>query len=264
MRKVLFIVGLIIALGSGIGLYLQWNNAKDLMPVVYAATNIPEDTALSQQQLTVQNVPRESVPDGVASNISQVAGKTLNWPLKKGDPVRVDKVEQNAKTPISNSRLISFKVDYNGSIAGLAQYGQTVDVVLTVDANKQASTPLTGYVITNLFIEATADAAGNIISSVDSPYINKSSGSSITGNGQVAGIPSEIIAKVTPRQFLVLKQAESMGTLSLGKRSQESNNFYNINEYIEKSNMSVSSTFVLNLLEIQSSKSETSDVTKGI
>jgi len=252
LRKVFFILGLVIALGSGIGLYFYLDYAKGLIPVVYAAANIPEDTIISAEQLKVKSVPRDSVPSGTAASISQVANKTLNWPLKEGDPVRLDKIEQNAKAEVENPRLIAFKTDYNGSISGLAKYGQTVDLVLTLDPKQTGSLSLAGYIITDLFIEATADSSGKILSSADIPYMNESASVvSLSGNEKTTGIPTEIIAKVTPKQFLVIKQAETMGTISLGQRDKNSKDLYNINNVIEDSQMNIGKDFIISLLQLQ-------------
>lgn len=252
MRKVLFILGLVIALGSGLGLYFYLDYAKDLIPVVYAATNITEDTVISAEQLKVKSVPRESVPSRVAASINQVANKTLNWPLKEGDPVRLDKIEQNAKAGIDNSRLIAFKTDYNGSIAGLAKYGQTVDLVLTLDQKQTGNLSLAGYIVTDLFIEATADSSGKILSSADIPYLNGSTSVvSLSGSEQTTGILTEIIAKVTPKQFLVIKQAETMGTISLGQRDMNAKDLYNINDVIENSKVNIGKDFIVALLQLQ-------------
>jgi pilus assembly protein CpaB len=252
LRKVFFILGLVIAFGSGIGLYFYMDNAKGLIPVVYAATNIPEDTVIRAQQLKVKSVPRESVPSGVAASINQVVDKTLNWPLKEGDPVRLDKIEKNTNAEVENPRLIAFKTDYNGSIAGLAKYGQTVDLVLTLDPKQTGNLSLAGYIVTDLFIEATADSSGKILSSADIPYLNgPASVVSISGNQQTTGIPTEIIAKVTPKQFLVIKQAETMGTISLGQRDKNAKNLYNINDVIENSQMNIGKDFIVSLLQLQ-------------
>ncbi|OCZ54261.1 SAF domain-containing protein [Dehalobacter sp. TeCB1] len=252
MRKVFFILGLVIALGSGLGLYIYMDYVKGLVPVVYAVTNIPEDTVISAEQLKVRSVPRESVPSGVAASINQVANKSLNWPLKEGDPVRLDKIEQNTKTGVENSRLIAFKTDYNGSIAGLAKYGQTVDLVLTLDPKQSGSLSLAGYIITDLFIEATADSSGKILSSADIPHLNRTASVvSLSGSEQTTGIPTEIIAKVTPKQFLVIKQAEIMGTISLGQRDKNAKDLYNINNVIENSQMNIGKDFIVSLLQLQ-------------
>ncbi|XCH79198.1 MAG: SAF domain-containing protein [Candidatus Dehalobacter alkaniphilus] len=253
MRRIIFIIGAILALGSGIGIYLQIDYSKGLIPVVFAASDISEDTVVYDQQLIIKKVPRESVPDSVATNKNQVIGKALNWPLKEGDPVRVDKIEQNPKASANNTRLIAFKTDYDGSIAGLVRYGQTVDLVISVDPKVSGSTSMTGYILTDLFVEATADSTGNILTSADTPYIPSKAGSavSLSNGNQTKGIPVEIIAKVTPRQFLVIKQAETMGTLSLGKRSKDSVNLYNINQVVEDSNVNVSKDFILALLAMQ-------------
>ncbi|WP_368293607.1 SAF domain-containing protein [Dehalobacter sp. TBBPA1] len=252
MRKVFFILGLVIALGSGIGLYFYMDYAKGLVPMVYAATNIPEDTVISAEQLKVRSVPRESVPSGVAASINQVANKSLNWPLKEGDPVRLDKIEQNPKAEVENSRLIAFKTDYNGSIAGLAKYGQTVDLVLTLDPKQTGNLSLAGYIVTDLFIEATADSSGKILSSADIPHLNgPASVMSLSGSEQTTGIPIEIIAKVTPKQFLVIKQAETMGTISLGQRGKNAKDLYNINDVIESSQVNIGKEFIVALLQLQ-------------
>ncbi|NBJ16987.1 MAG: pilus assembly protein CpaB [Dehalobacter sp. 4CP] len=250
MRKVFFILGLVIALGSGLGLYFYLDYAKGLIPAVYAAANIPEDTIISAAQLKVKSVPRESVPSGTAESISQVVNKNLNWPLKEGDPVRLDKIEQNTKTKVENPRLIAFKTDYNGSIAGLAKYGQTVDLVLTLDPKQTGNLSLAGYIITDLFIEATADSSGKILSSADNLNGPASVGS-LSGNEQTTGIPTEIIAKVTPKQFLVIKQAETMGTISLAQRDRNAKDLYNINDVIEKSQANIGRDFIVALLQLQ-------------
>lgn len=252
MRKLFFILGLVFALGSGLGLYFYLAYAKGLIPVVYAATNIAEDTVISAQQLKVKSVPRESVPSGVAASINQVANKTLNWPLKEGDPVRLDKIAQNTKAEIENPRLIAFKTDYNGSIAGLAKYGQTVDLVLTLDPKQTGNLSLAGYIVTDLFIEATADSSGKILSSTDIPHLNgPASVGSLSHSEQTTGIPTEIIAKVTPKQFLVIKQAEIMGTISLAQRDRNAKDLYNINDVIESSQVNIGKDFIVALLQLQ-------------
>lgn len=260
MRKLIFALGILIAIASGIGWYAVSNMMNTKVPVVYALTDITNQTIINSNQVEVKQVPRNQAPSGAAQSLNEVINKRLNWPLMAGDPIRIDKIEssESVTIPNSNSRLIAFKIDYNGSIAGLAKYGDNVDIVLTINAEKNAGAvgnhkPSTGYILNNLFIEGTADASGRFLTMSNSPDIGSSSNlSSSSIPGQIiAGMVTEIIARVTPKQYLVIRQAESMGTFSLAKRGNKSSDYFPINDAIENSTSIVSADFIFSLLESQ-------------
>lgn len=144
---VILIAGIIVALLAGAGTY-AWlqkratvqSQAVATQPVVVAAVDISWGKVLDASQVKTVNFLKTSMPQGYFSKTSDVAGRTLLYPVKAGEPLFET---QLAPTSVKvggvsaiiskNKRAMAVKVDKVIGVSGFINPGNHVDVLVTVE-----------------------------------------------------------------------------------------------------------------------------------
>lgn len=144
---VLLIAGIIVALLAGVGTFawLQKRTAVQTraavtQPVVVAAADLSWGKVLDASQVKTVDFLKTSLPQGCFTKPSDVAGRTLLYPVKAGEPLFET---QLAPTTIKtggvsalispNKRAMAVKVDKVIGVSGFINPGNHVDVLVTVE-----------------------------------------------------------------------------------------------------------------------------------
>jgi pilus assembly protein CpaB len=170
-QKPLFLFGLatVIALVIAIMTY-GWikqiaqsqDQVKETQLVVVAASDLTWGTSLTAEMVKVVPFLKESLPAGYFSDTSAVAGRTIIYPVKTGEPVFDSKL---APTTVSmggvaalvtpKKRAMGVKVDKVVGVSGFIHPGNRVDVLVTLSRNERANSPMTKIVLENILVLAT-------------------------------------------------------------------------------------------------------------
>lgn len=144
---VILIAGIIVALLAGAGTYAWLQKRATVQsqtvatqPVVVAAVDISWGKVLDASQVKTVNFLKTSMPQGYFSKTSDVAGRTLLYPVKAGEPLFET---QLAPTSVKvggvsaiiskNKRAMAVKVDKVIGVSGFINPGNHVDVLVTVE-----------------------------------------------------------------------------------------------------------------------------------
>jgi pilus assembly protein CpaB len=105
---------------------------------------------------------KESLPAGYFSDTSAVAGRTIIYPVKAGEPVFESKMAPTTVTSggvaalvTPNKRAMGVKVDKVVGVSGFIHPGNRVDVLVTLSRNERANSPMTKIVLENILVLAT-------------------------------------------------------------------------------------------------------------
>jgi pilus assembly protein CpaB len=136
--------------------------AVDTQPLIVAALDMPWGEVLSTSTVKVQYYLKASLPPGGFTEPSQVAGRTLLYPVVVGEPILESKLAPKTAqaggvgaiiTP--KKRAMAVKVDKVIGVSGFIRPGNRVDVLVTISQKGEASVPITKTVLENVLVLAT-------------------------------------------------------------------------------------------------------------
>jgi pilus assembly protein CpaB len=171
MRKgtafAVLIGGIIVALLAG-AITFRWLQKRTIaqtgavatQPVVVAAVNLTWGKVLDAMQVKTVPFLKGSLPQECFSRPSEVAGRTLLYPVREGEPLFESQLAPasvkggGVSALISkNKRAMAVKVDKVVGVSGYINPGNRVDVLVTV--NRQAGdkqSPVTKAVLGNVLV----------------------------------------------------------------------------------------------------------------
>jgi pilus assembly protein CpaB len=161
------IAGIIVALLAGVITFgrLQKGTttrtqAVATQPAVVAAINLTWGKVLDTMQVKTVPFLKGSLPQGYFSQVSEVAGRTLLYPVKEGEPLF-----ESQLAPISvngggvsalispNKRAMAVKVDKVIGVSGYINAGNRVDVLVTINQQTgEKQSPVTKTVLENVLV----------------------------------------------------------------------------------------------------------------
>lgn len=167
--RVLFILGMLIALGSGFFvLVLLWlSQAKpadvETTQVVVAFQNVSPRTEIVSGQVGLANWPRAlPTPIGAYDDPSSVIGKLATAPLVPGQPIIAQAVvdKKDLKETHSNAALILEKgsvgvampVSIKSNVAEAIQAGDRVDMIATFMSKGSTNIPVTQRLLADMLV----------------------------------------------------------------------------------------------------------------
>ena len=211
-RRIPLIVGLLLALGTGVlmlnylGSLRSTSNAADMRTVYVAARDIPARALLSDNFITESKRPANEVdPDAVVDR-KQIVGKYSLITIPAGSVMTNSKVGAGgagalpARLPIG-MRAVSISIDRVKGVAGLIQPGDRVDVI--------AVPPRVG----NEVPHASAILRGALVLAVG----NEVETTSATPSPENQNLTTITLA-LTPKQVDLLAAADLNTTLRLALR----------------------------------------------
>ena len=186
-----------------------WN----LVPVVVAASDIPEGTVVTLDMISQRPVPEQFVTSSVVrpESASHVVNQKILVPLQAGDPLLWSQFEtmrasERLSTKVQKkTRAITIEATKNASVGGWVRPNDHVDVIGTFrDPSTNENTAVT--LLQNVIILATGK---------------------ITGTTNVNLIPegqreySNVSLMVIPEEAEILVLAQELGALTLSLRNED-------------------------------------------
>ena len=132
-------------------------------PVAVSTVDLTWGTKLSEQMIKIVPFLKESLPSGYFSDPSDLAGRTVLYPIKVDEPIF-----ESSLAPITmegggiaavvktKKRAMAVKIDKIIGVAGFLNPGNRVDVLVTVQGKRgEVSVSTTKTVLENILIIAT-------------------------------------------------------------------------------------------------------------
>ncbi len=164
----ILIAGIVVALLAG-SITFGWlqkrttvqNRAAATQQVVVAAVDLAWGRVLDAAQVKTVPFLQSSLPRGCFSQPSEVAGRTLLYPVRAGEPIfesqlapRTAEAGGIAAVIRPRERAMAVKVDKVIGVSGFIHPGNRVDVVATFDRLGNDPTPTTKTVLENVLVLA--------------------------------------------------------------------------------------------------------------
>ena len=207
-NRTILIIAVILAAAAAFSVYWFFSGPGmagpgKAVPVLVANMDIPVNTALTKEMVSVKNIPEDFTLPQALHQPAEAVGKISKTPLLKGEQILTSKVAlKEAPNRFSyhipdKQRAITFSVSEVTGVAGLPTVGDRVDILLTRD--KEGAT-----FVSALFQNKEILATGGIIQPQE--------------DGQQRIVPT-ITLGLTPPETLQLTLAEKTGGLKLTLRS---------------------------------------------
>jgi len=148
-RPAVFGIAATAALFAAILLYVYWARygrgrpegappAPQTVSVVIAAEDIPAESVIGAEAVTLADLPADRVPRNAATHASEVLGKVASVVLPTGTVIQLDKLAEPgpaqglAWTVTPGMRAVTVALDPVSGVAGFLKPGNRVDVLATV------------------------------------------------------------------------------------------------------------------------------------
>lgn len=184
--------------------------ASSTIRVIVASRNVKFGEPLTVENLTHQDWPADTIPEGVYNHYEDVLGTDITQPrratrqISQGEFILSEKISgfgENVslvQTLASNTRAVSIEVDAVTSVGGFVSPGDRVDVVL---AQGRGDTLRAATILQNIRVLG-----------VDQDAVSTSN---------AAKVGQTITVEVTPEQGQKLALARRAGVISLTLRTQD-------------------------------------------
>jgi pilus assembly protein CpaB len=186
------------------------NQQPDSIAYISPETEVPVGTQLSQVKFKTLYGPRNSIPQDVFTDVSQVIGLYARGRLIAGMPVTRKDVTDSDQVPFNTmpltpgNRAVSIEVDDTSGLEGHALPGTHVDVVLTFNQS--------GNLVSNIIVQNA-----RVLS-----YGGDSTAAAATvGQRRSARVARTMTLDVSTQDALKIQTARQMGRLSLIMRAAE-------------------------------------------
>lgn len=144
INRWVFIIALVLAILAVFAAYrtlLGAGAAQKMVPVLVAAKDIPPNTVLTKDMLTIRNIPDNFAHPQSLHSIAEAQGKTTKVQLLRDEQVLTSKILARAQPGnrfsyhIPNKqRAVTVAVTEVTGVAGFPVVGDRVDVLLTRDS----------------------------------------------------------------------------------------------------------------------------------
>ncbi len=218
--RTLLIGFLTVAAGAaaavGVGQLVKQLEPPDLdetVNVVTVAMEVPRGEMLSRERLTVEQWPKDHVPEETLKTVDEALGRVALAPLYKGQPVN-DNLLALRDVPAGLASLVpdgmrAFTIHtptIASGVAGFVLPGNYVDILLTVSSRTSLSREVGGGVTVILLQRVEILAVDQ---NLDAPTQNRVDAKSL----------KSVTLLVTPEQASKLSLAQNKGVLELSLRN---------------------------------------------
>jgi len=114
----------------------------DFLQVVIAKENIPAFTIISEEMITIKEIPESYLLNNAVLDKDLILGKVANYPFYKGEQIIVSKIGKNISDLMAFSenipqdkRVITLPLDSQSMIPYTVKPGDKVDVIASFHAN---------------------------------------------------------------------------------------------------------------------------------
>lgn len=207
-NRTIIIIALILAIAAAVVSYMfisgTFGTADNMVPVVTAAQDIPLNTTVTKEMLTVKNMPETYAHPQSYRIVDQVVGKTSKVQILNGEQILpniiADKDKQGNRFSYNiadKQRAITIAVNEVSGVGGYPVVGDRADILLTRDLS---GTTYTGTIFQYKEILATG--------SMTVP----------TEDGKQKIVPT-ITLSLTPAEAQQLTLADSTGNIKFSLRA---------------------------------------------
>lgn len=219
------LVLIVIALGCGLVAAIGINQVLahrntpvaaqiETSPILVALVDVPLGSELTAAQVKLEQWPKDKIPAGAVSDITQVEGRRLRAKLYAGEPILEAKLlDKDASAPglaplvPKGYRVVSVKVDSVSGSSGLILPHDRVDVLVHLQKNPGRGIPDT---MTRTLLKDVKVVAVNEVYSRDDQ------------TGSDGSINAKTISLlVTPSQAQMVTMATELGSIRLVMRGLE-------------------------------------------
>jgi pilus assembly protein CpaB len=134
------------------------DNEKNYRTVVVTATDLTFGQKLDRAMLRTARYPKDAVPEGAYSDMDSVVGQTTKVFLGAKEPVTSIKLSSRggglSMLVRPTMRAASVQVDAVSGVSGFVLPGDRVDVLVTVDNNRQNEDAITRTILQNIEVLA--------------------------------------------------------------------------------------------------------------
>lgn len=141
---------LVVAAAATYGVYRYVENARAsnqiaTLPVVVAARDIPEGSAIDRLAVTVAQWPAATVPAGVFANLDSVAGRVSRVTIFKGEAIVPGRLAPDGTSPglevkiPPGKRAMSVRINDVSGVGGMIQPNSRVDILLTLNPTEASA-----------------------------------------------------------------------------------------------------------------------------
>ena len=131
-------------------------------PVVVAVIDMPWGGVITKEKVAVKSFLEESIPPGTFSQVSEVEGRILKFPVSQNEPILTSRLAPAelktggvAAVVAAQKRAMAVKVDKVVGVSGFIHPGNRVDVFVTVREQRQNDVQtMTKLVLNNILVLA--------------------------------------------------------------------------------------------------------------
>lgn len=161
----LLLVALLFALLAGLGAFKFLTSIQSMATVKYteavvvAVRDIPARTAIRNDMVAIERVPKGMRHTRGATSLDQVIGKVITQPIVAGEQVLTDRlfasVQQSglAFQLENGQRAVSININQQIAVAYLARPGDRIDVMLSYES-PSSKQPTTVTILQNILVLA--------------------------------------------------------------------------------------------------------------
>jgi len=211
------ILGLVAALlvRSYVAATIFQRTGGKVVPIVVAKTDIPAGTAIKSEQLTILAIPEAYLQARTvrAQDQSFLLGQRPAVDLKQGEAIQWPEIQLAPDQTLSDrlnvdQRAVTVRVDQTGSLDGMIEPGNRVDIVCQVRSGGS------GGVMHMVAQNMTVIAVGTRLTASSEGVYGKKSGSG-TSNA------STVTFRASPEEAMLLSYAETQGRMVLLLRNDK-------------------------------------------
>lgn len=206
------VFGLSAAVGAARLTNAGVSEPAEMVAVVIVADDLPRFTVLAAEHVKVQQYPKEFVPPGAVSAVEDAAGRVVDTPLVKGEPLLESKLASKgagrglAAVIPKGMRAVTIQTpNVATGVAGFIMPGNKVDVMFTRQTHKAEDA--TGGGATRTLVPNVEILA--VDQRIEAPTNNKVDAKEL----------KSVTLLVTPDQAAEIDLAQTVGTLHLTLRS---------------------------------------------
>lgn len=152
MKKIK-LLAFLAALATALGVYFFFQSSNkpvttSKVNVVVAAADIPANTTITGEMVTISELPTQAVLQNAVKDTSLVVGSVLNTPAVKGEQIISNRLIKTGKagnqtlayTITSGMRAITISVDNTKGISGLIKPGDSIDLIAQFQVDGKTAT----------------------------------------------------------------------------------------------------------------------------
>ena len=174
-NKLILILAILFGLAAAFGVFKYLDNVKasyrssgNFKQVVVPKQIIAPKTMITNQMVSIKEIPVELIQPNTAMELNEVVGKISRTELYAEEPVLLSRLHKDndlegglALTIPKGQRALSVAVDDVTGVAGLLRPGDHVDIIATFDSEAEKTT-LSSLLLQNIMVLAVGQSLDGV------------------------------------------------------------------------------------------------------